>query len=192
MAATGNCLLHALQFHGFGQRLSETIGVDAVANAGHVCPHIACGYGPQSFIYLTVILHQHRDASAQTCIDCLITLGIEMQDLSITLCILESECCLLACTNCVMCSAIGGSLLLPGHQVLCPRCGRQRRQRMAKSQACQMDCHQQLDCQKLCVASPDLWGCDLVHAAECAKLNQGSRTRCATSYQACSRPHLKL
>ncbi len=69
MAATGNCLLHALQFHGFGQRLSETIGVDAVADAGHVCPHIACGYSPQSLIYLTIILQQHRDASAQSCID---------------------------------------------------------------------------------------------------------------------------
>jgi len=98
----------------------------------------------------------------------------------------------LACTKCEMCCAIGGSLSLPGHQVLCPRCGRQHRPRMAKSQACQTDCHQQLDCRKLCVAGLDLWGCDLVHAAECAKLNQDSRSRCATSYQACSRPHLKL
>ena len=69
MAATGNCLLHALQFHGFGQHLSETIGVDAIADAGHVCPHVACGYSPQSFIYLTIILQQHKDASAQRCID---------------------------------------------------------------------------------------------------------------------------
>ena len=99
---------------------------------------------------------------------------------------------LLACTNFSVCSAVGGSSLLPGHQVLYPRCGRQHRQRMAKSQACQMDCHQQLDCRKLCVASPDLWECDLAHAAECAKLIQDSIGRCATSYQACSRPYLKL
>lgn len=109
-----------------------------------------------------------------------------------SICVSESDCCLLACTHCVVCSVIGGSLSLPGHQVLCPRCGRQRRPGMAKSQACQMDCHQQLDCRKLCVASPDLWGCDLVHVAECAKLIQGSIGRCATSYQACSRPYLKL
>lgn len=71
VAAAGNCLLHALQFHGFGQRLGETIGVDAVADAGHVCPHIACSYSPQSFIYLTIILQQHSDASARRCIDIL-------------------------------------------------------------------------------------------------------------------------
>jgi len=115
-----------------------------------------------------------------------------VQGLDILLYVSESDCCLLACTDYVLCSAICGSLLLPGHQVLCPRCGRQHRQKMAKSQACQMDCHQQLDCQKPCVASLDLWGCDLVHAAECAKLIQDSSGRCATSYQACSRPHLKL
>lgn len=68
MAAAGYCLLHALQLHGFGQCLSETIGVDTIADAGHVCPHIARGYSPQSLIYLTIILHQYKDASAQRCI----------------------------------------------------------------------------------------------------------------------------
>jgi len=54
-------LLHAIQPGGFGQNLIQVVCRDAVADGGHISSHIACGYSPQRFIYLAILLSKHAE-----------------------------------------------------------------------------------------------------------------------------------